>query len=446
MYSIIHDKASTRFNEEAMDLVGLIKPVPPKVGVKAFSPEHYISGTFEESDIIEITSLGEVNHLGEEISKHFIHGKKLFGLIDAGYQNLNKLSESIYSHGKVSQHLSIEYIKDKLFEWVKEQWIAKSETTFIEELSASAEVDIVEHDIGFPISMLSVEDEFEIGDVVFRPITKDRFDGWFQNIIEASKEHVEIVRGEFEIIRKKMQGYTVAEVKVLAENKHAIMIGKEKVLKSLAILRALSYSNIHPKLTEGFNILGAEKNDGVTCIKFDENYVGSPLEYSEQNYKARTISKQDIEEIRRLGLGVINKVLSEPRKSDFQKKVLEALELYSKNNMLPDPQDKLIYILSAIESVLLKDPKEPIQKNLSERMALYIGKTYDQRIEIKINVEKIYNKRSKFLHHGSVIDESEMLTSFMKTAWIFIVKLIGDMDKYNTKQEFIEHIEVIKFS
>ncbi len=445
MYISIHDEASIRFNQQAMELVSLIKPAPPKVSVSTFSPEHHISGTIEGDDLIEVTALAEVNQLGEEISKHFIHDEKLYGLLDEGYQSLYRLSESIYRHGKVNQYLSVAYIIDSLFEWVRKQWIAESKTSFIEDLLVSAEADIVEQDIGFPISMLSVEDELVIGAVVFKPITKDRFNKWFQNALEANRDNLEVVTEYIEKYRKKTQGNTIAEITILAEDEHAIKIAKEKVLKSLSILRVFSPSNLHPKLTEGFNILGSERNDRVNCQFYKEGVVDRTLEYLEHSYKLRTISKQDMEETRRLGLDIINDVLIKSKKSEFQEKVLDALDLYSKSTMLPGPEDKLIYILSAIESMLLKDTGEPIQKNLGERMAFFVGKTPEERIAIKADVENIYNIRSKFLHHGYTIEESEMLAGFMRTAWNFIIKLIGEINKYNTKLEFIEHFEKIKF-
>ena len=246
--------------------------------------------------------------------------------------------------------------------------------------------------------------------------------------------------------RKSVQGYTIAQVKIIGEKEYAVRIGKEIVLRSLTFLRIFSPANLHPKLTENFNILGTERKDKVTCFTFDENEIGSAVEYFERSFKVRTLTTQDLEEINRLGLTTLNRILVKPKKSGFEEKVLDALGLYSKSTLLSEPQDKLVYMLSAIESILLKNISEPIQKNIGERMAMLIGKTYDERKAIINDVDNIYRIRSRFLHHGYTIDELELLARFMKSVWKFVITLIGKVEEFKTKEEFIEHLEKMKLS
>ena len=55
--------------------------------------------------------------------------------------------------------------------------------------------------------------------------------------------------------------------------------------------------------------------------------------------------------------------------------------------------DKLVYILASLESILLKNDSEPIQKNLGERMAFLIGPTVEARKTIIANVVETYARR-----------------------------------------------------
>jgi len=56
----------------------------------------------------------------------------------------------------------------------------------------------------------------------------------------------------------------------------------------------------------------------------------------------------------------------------------------------------MLFVAAAIESLLLKDPHEPIQKSLGERMAFLIGHSLAERKEIVKAVEGFYRIRSAF--------------------------------------------------
>lgn len=75
--------------------------------------------------------------------------------------------------------------------------------------------------------------------------------------------------------------------------------------------------------------------------------------------------------------------------------------------------------LTVLESLLLKDGNEPIQKSLGERMAVLVGRTVDERLAVIKNVTDTYRLRSQFIHHGQSIgiDDMQTLQTFMVNTW-----------------------------
>lgn len=113
---------------------------------------------------------------------------------------------------------------------------------------------------------------------------------------------------------------------------------------------------------------------------------------------------------------------------------------------MKEPSDKLVYILVALETLLLKDPNEPIMQNISERMAFVVRDTVEERKSVVRLVKEIYSLRSKFIHHGQSIDNMERLEKFMAEASWFFVKISMDINAYITKEAFMEKLEEMKFS
>jgi len=68
----------------------------------------------------------------------------------------------------------------------------------------------------------------------------------------------------------------------------------------------------------------------------------------------------------------------------------DVLQLHSRSSIAAGVSHKIVFVIAAIESLLLKDSNEPIQKNLGERMAFIIGESLEERKKIVANVEDFY--------------------------------------------------------
>lgn len=146
------------------------------------------------------------------------------------------------------------------------------------------------------------------------------------------------------------------------------------------------------------------------------------------------------------GLEILSNLLVQERRTEFQEKLLDSLFFYSRSSLARNLLDKLVYILVALESILLKNENEPIQQNISERMAVVIGRDVGERNSIISNVKKVYSLRSQFLHHGHTTEDLETLKAFMLNAWKFFCQLIRNANRFDTREQLINVIEEDKLT
>jgi hypothetical protein len=103
-----------------------------------------------------------------------------------------------------------------------------------------------------------------------------------------------------------------------------------------------------------------------------------------------------------------------------------------------------------MESILLRNDTEPIQQNVGERMAFIntagSQNTVEERQRIIRNLKEAYALRSKFVHHGSSVEDRETVRQFMINAWALFTTLAKASQRFETKEELIDHLEAMKLS
>jgi len=147
-------------------------------------------------------------------------------------------------------------------------------------------------------------------------------------------------------------------------------------------------------------------------------------------------------------ISIFDKLILLYKKTEYQQYLLKSLSYYSKSSLVRSYSDKLVYILVALESILLKNISEPIQQNIGERVAFTISNSGEERKKIVQNFKDIYEIRSKYIHHGYEISSEnfEIFQQFLRNSWEFFRILIMNYDYFNTKLDMIEKIEERKFS
>lgn len=442
----IHPKAKKSFDIKSKKLISLVKeiaPPSPKPFLKENQPGFFIT-TISEKDIIGDIKENFCNHLGQEIGKTFRYENKKYGIIKEAYIELVKLSEIIQKTKPLINYLSFDYIKDILFEWIKKSFKLTRPRSFINYLMKQAAEAIQFYKILIPIPYTSTQHNFILGKISFESVSEKQIDEWFRYKSKLSNKNFIKYVTEF---KKNYQGYAAGIFECYAEANRAQELAYSNVRKSLAILRLFSPANYIPDFVSGAYEYG--KNMYRSKIYFKINKHNNLDKETNEALDSSLFWHINIDIINILNKNQhnYNKLLVNDNPNEFQNRLLEAIMIYSKNTLMRDIYDKLLYILVALESMLLKNDTEPIQQNIGDRMAFAIEKTPLGRKKISNIIKKIYSIRSKFIHHGKhTIENIGLIQIFMNHSWRFFSFLIQNVDNFKTKEQCIEALDRIKYS
>jgi hypothetical protein len=386
----IHPDARNNFNEKANLLISSVKTIhlPNSHNKNLFDPDIHVKHHFTDKDIIGEIRMGAVDFWGNQVAFYFEDGNKQVGIEGENYTSVRKLSESIFKLKDVKQKISLKTIENLLCEWIKLRYFNKELLDFTEYFNSKAKDLVSEVSVWTPISNLCIQEPFRLGKVIFRPITKEIIDRWKQQLIENVPDKKEIINNITEKEMRPFQGYTAATIDLTAEKERAQEILIEEANKSLSFLRIFTGSILHPRAISFFGLWGSTHINGIKIIfmKNKEEYDGMNDQIIGLPIKVDKLDKNIINMLFQIGLSTIDKLLNSKSLSSFSSDILDALILYSRAGISKDAADKLVYMLVALESILLKNSSEPIQQNVGERLAFLIGNNLEERKKLK----KIY--------------------------------------------------------
>jgi len=247
--------------------------------------------------------------------------------------------------------------------------------------------------------------------------------------------------------RSAIQGSVAACIKVSAELEKARQIAQEKAGEAIGLLRLLSPVNWTCKLVSHCLPVGRE-NTQSTVELFVKNGV---LENTRKGTIEQGPSGWNIDEARHYNPGLLEALgdlASNREATEFGRDLYGSLLLYSRQSIAAEISHKIVFVKGALESLLLKNSFEPIQKNLGERIAFLIGNNLSERKDIVENVERFYDVRSEFIHHGREVAPAdvEVVDKFFVNAWLCLTRLLRQVNQYATKARLIEVLQDRKLS
>ena len=446
----MHPEAIKNFNKNAEELVDLVKSQQAQKPRKIdYQKGHFISHTITKKDIIGEISINLTNAFGNDLGYLFQVEQRDYGITGSDYEELKKCAERIQKDKTFNTTSSVNFVIENLKKWIRNRYEKKEEKDFISFLESNLDSSIKKYQVWVPIPFTSIENDFSIGNVKIRTISKSIIDLWIR--IDANKIDIDTLSKieKFKAkIQQEYQGYAAAVYECEAESIRAQEIAIDYISDALSMLRLFSPSNFSMRLVSGMYEYGKGLIEIKNLFLFDSVNLGFSQKSELLDRGMHwTIPSYIYTYISNPAMSGFNEILLIKDKNEFQKKVYEALKIYSKHTLRRNPFDKLLYILIALESILLRNETEPVQQNLAERIAFAIEKTIDERKKIVKTIKKIYSIRSKFVHHGNqTIDEIEELNKFLNIAWRMFVFLTQNISSFKTKDEFITALEDLKFS
>lgn len=449
----IHPDASKRFNELGFTLVRLCKertyPRRNDRSQKFHFPKPYTAEPITEKDVSGELMPSMVDSTGKTIGRYFGANGKLVGLGDEDYIKFAELCEAICKALRPSSITGITLIETECFNWIRDYFRRDTTITLLDFILPKIESQISELTVWVPIAQLHIESNIKIGKVEFRPISEELIASWRDDLISRllpseMDEKSKNIREFFDLkFTKIMQGGTASVIQVIAEPNAARELAIFETQRSLSVLRLFSDAAIIPAVNCYVSIMGQENIESIISFMFKANlfssYEQSLVDNSQRPWH---VTDSFVVQLHKLGLlDILSSILESESPSKFQESILDSVILYSEATRGKEYSNKLIYILSALEGIFLKDSNEPIQQNLGERMAVLIGKNLDERKRIIGNLKSIYGLRSSFLHHAHSIENNKEFAEFMFNAYRAITNTIGNQDRFSTKQEFVSAID-----
>jgi len=445
----LHPEARRSFNESSEELLAEVRPMQQnRVEVGGFRPDVFISGHFGEADIVGDVKVAIVDGTGNEVGKLFREGRQQFGLVRDGFQRFKTLVAKIQGTPTFRDSVSYSCLLDVAFDWVTQNYLRKTTLTLCDHVVAECTKQLRELDIWIPVYQLYAEEDLRVGSCVFRTITAQMIDEWEQHFRSTVKEEDGSQIDEvFRTKRKQLQGTFAATLRVFAEPNRGYELALEQAEYAIGLLNFFHPAHGTLRTRSYATVLGQENIQTTTALILENGQIRQrQRKLIDRGASPWILDGSQIQFLKQSGLDKVGALWEKEGKSDFDTSSLNALQLYSKSSLGTLVTDRLVYLLAALESMLLRNTSEPVQKNIGERMAFIIKKTVDERKRVVQIVEEVYKLRSSFLHHGQRVNALDTIEEFMVCAWTSFLVLIQNSDKFATRDAMFDAIDNMKFA
>jgi hypothetical protein len=445
----IHPEAKRAFDEKAHLLAASLTPDP-----QVFDDTHripvapYVAITITKDEIVsEANVWRRVDHSGRETARYFQIADRVFALHGENYVAFRRLAENMQRTEALRDKVSEETIIDLLTAWLRATRQGASQMTATEFVLSKCPEMVSDYTVLIPLYDLFIEEPFEIGRILIRTVTEQEIDGWVAAWTKAHPEHAESFQKSGMKWKRNFQGKAAASMTVVAEPKRAYEVARREAEDALAMLQVFSIAMLVPEARCYWTLRGSERVESYSYLLLQEGHLKDGHEgFYRYRHTVGTISKALLAELKSRGLDAASALLRSDKRSEFQERMMEALLLYSRAAVQDGLSEKLLYILVALESLLVRDETEPIQQNLAERLAFTVGSNLAVRKAIIKATKRAYGLRSGFMHHGTEIDDVRAMEEFMLHAFAFFATALGAVDQFPTRIAFLDALEARKLS
>ncbi|HEX9942704.1 MAG TPA: hypothetical protein VGG03_11850 [Thermoanaerobaculia bacterium] len=442
-----HPGAADSFRERGERLLSAVKPIQDERVGRQFRAERHPTATFTEKDISRIRR-ETVNCLTMEVSDiAFPAGDDLVGLAKEECEEVDKLSEAIQRTTDFRPRVSRKFLRNTILDWLEARVLAQTDKDLPSYILEKANSAVTLFQIWVPLANLALEHEIRLGPVRVRPISREQLDSWYTEVREGkTPDDLEILDQVLEKERAKLQGLAAACITLRAERQFAVDKALEKAEEVAACFRLFHPANSQPRAAFYCRALGRENQESYSVLVVKNDKYEGRTDHMIPPYPVIwALSSEQLTALEE-DLNLIRALLAVGQKTEFQQEALDAVLLYTRSTMIREPVDKLVFIFSALESVLLKNEMEPIQTHIADRLAFVLGVSVEERKSIVRLVRTCYGFRSKFIHHGRTLEDFDTIAEFMKYVWVFFIRLTKFAHQYATRSEFLEAIETRKYS
>jgi len=447
----LHPKTIGYFDSKIDDLLLELKPrrEPDRAGPREESSLcHVFVRDVNPNDIISFSSLGSFDGLGNELSRYFPADTVAIGLEGEEYARFEQVMERLYEQVSINSIVSLKFLKTSAFDWFEKQYKGQipRQLGFIEFLTEAVQASVREYKISIPISFLAIQEPFKVGNVVFEYYKKESFDDYLARAREAARKSVAFDERDFRVgeekFRKKYQGLVYASVQVEAEKTRAIEVATDDAEKALMVLRFLSPTAFAPEVPCYFGLMGRTYLPAHHYFVFWDRSMETHEGISESRDITWRITRNEFSQLNlEKPLREASELVTKKGRSDLETSLMSSIHSFGRSLACPAFHDRVVHMTVAAETLLLQTANEPIQSNLSRRLAFLAEREAQQRKEAIEVIRRVYKARSSYIHHGKVKEDMKLLRQLQHIIWTAIANTLNLRHKLSTQKELCDYVE-----
>lgn len=439
-------KKSEYLNEQAKVLLAAIIQIPHPHRSTEINNPPILEGYLTEKDVIldigEI--IGPMDELKTDLSGRVVEKFRSFENEKVGYdfkgvEKIHTLIYNILKDSEIEEKISEYFLFDKIFEWLitthgKED-VAITLSKYLEMQMNSSIKELV---IYIPVLFLEADRELLLGDVRLLYL-KESY------IRELSKKVADNRREEYIKSMIMYKGQLMAKTIVYAESGKAIANAQEKACFAIDILRILSPTVEEPRLSIYYDVDFRNTNRKGNQVIVQEPNAPENMSHSMNGHAIPFVIDQKVWfTLLKIGLPefVEFKKRTQQKVTELDILILNAIKLFSKALGNHDFHERIVYIYSVLESLLLLDENSAIIDSVAKYLPLLITSDINQRKQVASTVKGMYNVRSAMIHHGKKKDIDMKQLKFLQVITrALIISLVKLTPQKTTKREILKEID-----
>ena len=128
--------------------------------------------------------------------------------------------------------------------------------------------------------------------------------------------------------------------------------------------------------------------------------------------------------------------------TSLEKVIKRSISKFSQAISTSDTMEHIVSLCSIMDSIILPDNSAGIKESLKQYIPYLITKPGNSREHIKDNINKVYEIRSKYIHHGGYSNVSNQeLAEYNYIVYSLIVRLIDLRTKFHSVKELQDYID-----
>jgi hypothetical protein len=449
----VHPEARRRFEELGAELVRSIirlrEPVTPPPMKPRFEPDVVKRPPVTDKDIIGDVVLGYAGRDGQSIGKMIVRkdGERV-GFMGPGYERLVALGNAMARTQPFGSLASQDFLTEQIFAWATGAPATpdRGGGSLVDFVLNALKTTATEVEVIIPISDVHIESELDLAGCRVKTFPKSFFDQLESSTI-ADEAHAVAHRAWCAELRSDLQGLAAAYVLVTAEPKRAEQLATARADVAIGILRFFAPAHFDARTVSRIDRWGyAPQRAGAVFFGDNGGRLQRMTNGLVDSAGTMVLDDRTLGYLRGAGLTEIQRVVAKANRSQFEDALVSGILLFGRAALTTDMRQRLVWYCAALESMLLRSHTEGVTQNLAERLAFGAYGTLAERRQAITDVKAAYDVRSRFIHHGVEVDESEPVLKLAHHGLRLFLELAKSVDRFPTKDAFVDHVESMKLS